>query len=193
MYNLTTQTTKIMTLDAENFYRLVDFDEVLAMSNSKNKPKGEIAISILTPKQTIHAVPNDDSMEFHQYLGTPIYVSIFGFENIRPRACIEICHSAKTANRKLAMIYLPKFVTPREFADLAKIVETLVAQNVDVNSLLTDCDPLACEYPDKVKLVAEFEGDEILRYLQENGLVIDYVFPFDENLIKTKIDSDKHI
>ena len=167
-------------MDTEKpIFKIVPFEKILSLENSE-----EIALILITPKQTLCALPATPEIDRHQYLVTALDKNIFD-ENIRfpEYNCIEI---RLCSTQKFAHIYTPCLVTSREFEDLRTIISRLCSSDIDVTTFLTDVDPT--KIVSKMKYVDEFDGLAILDYFTKSKKIVEYELPFEE---RTGLDFEK--
>ena len=165
--------------------RVIDFQEIFEIQNKQQKKKETIAISIMMPEETIHAMAIDDSITHHHTLAKPIYEALFGQTdfNVSPY-CIEIRYAIYSPTKKIAYVILPLYVTERQYDELVFMEGLLSASGFEFVSLQTDFDPTV-KTTKSPNFVQEIEGNGIFQYLRENNLVYDYILPFE----RTKTDT----
>ncbi len=159
-------------------YRLVDLDEILELDNHENLKVGEIAVTVITPEGTIHAVPSIRGLKSHSSLLRPMYDDLFGPEVTKPDSyCIEIRHVIYDSDTHVDYPFIPHIITPEEHEELCLVLEKLLANNHEMLSSITDFDPriLSARNP---KLAKEFESEQILDYLRSDVPIDDYRLPF---------------
>lgn len=163
----------------EQNYRLVDLQQIQNLTNPKNLKEGEIAITIITPEGTIHAIPSSPELLSHCELVNPIYSDIFGDIEEKPGSyCIEIRHAIYGFDNHIAYPFIPKVITPLEYEELRTTIEILLKNGCKLTSTITTFDPriLNSNVP---KLFREYNGDQILEYLDKEMLIEDYYLPFE--------------
>lgn len=90
---------------------------------------------------------------------------------------------------KGAYFDLPYYITPREYEELEKIVQVLEEKGYSYFAIIHDFDPI------KGKEISDMskarEGREFLEVLKNEGRIIDFDFPFDNETILSEDTKEK--
>lgn len=171
-------------LKEEPTYYLTEFSQILELTNREGKPSGEIAVTIMTPTQTVHALLGPNQKDSHEFLIEEICKDIFGEVSEAPNYCIEIRHVINSADDRYAYPTIPKVITNDEFDGLSEILDALLKKDTFIISMTTNINPTKAKNDPKLKRVAEFEDKDVLEYLLKNNCVREYDLPFEERLLE---------
>ncbi len=176
---------------SDETFRRVEFQDILELKNIQNLRKGTLALTLMTPSQTIHALPILEDCSYHQFLTNAITKQIFEEKEVHPEYnCIEIRYTVRSENDKDVFIMLPRYITPKEYEQLSDIIEVTFQNGFDVSTLVMDIDPTE-RHGEVVKFIAECVHREILTYLIEKGAIKEYFLPYEEKMMAPPKERDK--
>lgn len=176
----------------DSLIRIVDLPEIFKIKNVPKKKKGKIAISILTPTDTIHAMPTSNELDSHRDLAKPIY-DIIAPSIANPSSYhIEIRYAIYSSTSKTAYLIIPLYITESQYGELNFIMTALRMNGFTLTSLHTDFDPRKM-VERFTKYKEELDGSDILSYMKEYGFVLDYDLPFKNYKIPTEEQETKII
>lgn len=170
--------TNLLGIDELPVSKDVEWNTILAMSNSRHYSDGEIAISVITPRETHHATAIEGSFAHHENLFVDVYGRLYGQkpDNIR-LSVIGIYHICYDSLDREAHVNVPYYITEYEYESLEKILVELSAHGVYILATHMNFDPINnCFRRGRDK---EFKDLDILNYLKSNGFVVDYDWPFE--------------
>ncbi len=172
--------------------RSVDLDEILNLHNPMKRSNAELAVSIITPSQMVHATQVDGSYDDHPTLLNDVFAHMYTEvpKNMRDY-CIEIRYVVFDKNRRYAYVKTPYYITPSELENLTILNIELKRHGFTVYSLIGEFDPLTgLEPKTDDSLDIPLDKDDIIEYIALHPEhVREYDLPFGDETIIAK---DKH-
>lgn len=181
-------------------YKFLDFQDFFNDERQeKISPTGrEIALSLISPNQMVHAVPNDTRCKFHLSLSLEIISDIYkidkpiDYQDDIHHLIVEINKYIKNDERnfifisylllrngRLAFIEYPIYITEYEYECMQKLREIYKEYCIETKATIHNYDPInCCERNCNPKT---FEGDskksaldDSLEYLAKSKSIINY-------------------
>lgn len=168
---------KMLSLEGLPLLRLVDLADILKLSNAGEVFLGEIAITLITPTETFNAVPLSKSDAVHDELFEELCFELFEEnEKYLPRVfSIEIHHSIYDDDFKIASIYIPNYVTMYQFEELTNILQTCLANKMEIVASFNGFDPLTGKIDGERQ--REYRDLSILQVILEEGRLKEFEMP----------------
>lgn len=181
----------MLASSSDETFRRVEFQDILELKNIQNLRKGTLALTLMTPSQTIHALPILEDCSYHQFLTNAITNQIFSEKETTPECnCIEIRYTVRSENDKDVFIMLPLYITPKEYEQLSDIIEATIQSGFDISTLVMDIDPTK-KHGENAGFLVECIHREILAYLIERGMIKEYILPYEEKMMAPPKERDK--
>lgn len=177
--------------NTNEIYKRVNFDEIISLENRENRKHGVIGVTLLTPRQAIHALPTDKEVDHHQYITESVAEQIFGCSQPNPEYyCVEIRYSVRNSANKDALLLIPKYITSKMIEWLEEILALLLSSGFDTTAIFTNID-FANIDPIDYKMIAEANDEEIMAFILKNGMIREYELPFGEAKMAEPDDFEK--
>lgn len=170
----------------------IELETALLLTNEHNLKKGVIVVGIITPRQAIFVQPASCEIDHHQYLTDAINLEIFEPPAPNPEQnCIEIRYSIRSCEDKDCLILIPSKITPSEFDRLKDVLDATLSHGFLATALFTKCDPTKINREDP-KYRSEIEGNGIISYILNQNMIEEYQLPYEEKMLDTSHQKDKH-
>ncbi len=158
-------------------YKKTSFETILAMTNPCQYDDGEIAVTVITPNETIHATSTEGYLSFHEDLLGELYKDTYKTGIDVRGNTIEIRHAVYDEHNHQAFVEIPKYITDREYDELFQIITGLSAHGAVILSSITGFDPISKRF--EAEPPRQYEGLEILEVLKNSNHVVEYDWPFE--------------
>lgn len=172
--------------------RLTDVETLIEETSKQNSYFRNIAGSVFTPSQSLHASLIDQTIETHQHIFDELNYKMYGESSEEINEYLIQARYVLKTDIFGAFFDIPYYITPKQYEDLTKTIEILLSHGVEVMGSVHPFNPITGKDIENIYDTYK-SGTDILDYLKSGAHIIDYALPFEEKILAVSKETSKTI